>query len=223
MRPPDKPTKSTKPPTRLPKLPAKRLLIGIDEVGRGAWAGPVVAAAVILPPRLRLPAVRDSKLMTPLARTRANREIRQRALAIGLGWVSAAELDAHGLSWAVRQSGLRALEALLTSWERRHFAYPGIVILDGLHDYLRDTPYDSLAIIKADNLVSCVAAASVVAKVARDNYLQMLERRHPGYGFAEHKGYGTPDHQAALRVLGPCAQHRQSFAPLTAFGRRSTA
>ncbi|MDB5178769.1 MAG: Ribonuclease [Patescibacteria group bacterium] len=188
---------------------AGRTVIGIDEVGRGAWAGPVVAGAVILPPNLRLPGVRDSKLLSPAARERLSRDIRRQALAIGIGWVAPAEVDAHGLSWAVRESGLRALAGLGSSPDT-------IVILDGRHNYLQDTAHESQAIVKADALIVPVAAASVVAKVARDRYMALLARRAPGYGFELHKGYGTRVHQAALATLGPSPHHRLSFAPLRA-------
>jgi ribonuclease HII len=190
-------------------LRAGRTIIGIDEVGRGAWAGPVVAAAVVLPPRLRLAGVRDSKLLTPLARARLNRDIRARATAIGIGWVAAGEVDEHGLGWAVRQSGLRALSHLgLTD---------AIIILDGKHNYLAET-HESQAIVQADARVVPVAAASVVAKVARDRYMATLARRAPDYGFELHKGYGTAVHRAALQRLGPSAHHRRTWTPLAGWG-----
>jgi ribonuclease HII len=188
-------------------LATGKVLAGIDEVGRGAWAGPVVAAAVILPNRLQLPGLADSKLMTLAGRERLNREIRRRALAIGLGWVSSTELDANGLTWAVRESGLRALAGLAVPPESF------TVILDGSHNYLSET-HDSHAIVKADALVTPVAAASVIAKVARDHYMTALARLLPGYGFEQHKGYGTVIHRSGLTNLGPSSAHRLSYAPL---------
>jgi ribonuclease HII len=116
----------------------------------------------------------------------------------------------------VQQSGLRALEHLLAEWSGGHFAPDPIVILDGSHNYLVGSPYHSLAIVKADGSVPAVSAASVVAKVARDNYLERLGRRHPGYGLADHKGYGTAEHQASLRRLGITREHRRSYAPIRA-------
>ena len=184
-----------------------RTIVGIDEVGRGAWAGPVTAAAVILPPRLRLPGLADSKLLSPAAREMLNRVIRRKAIAIGIGWVSSEELDANGLTWAVRQSGLRAL-ANMNLAESDY-----IVILDGKHNYLKDT-HHSEAIVKADGTIMPVAAASVIAKVARDHYMVSLSRHIKGYGFESHKGYGTAMHQASLAALDVSSIHRRSFAPI---------
>jgi ribonuclease HII len=183
------------------------LVAGIDEVGRGCWAGPVVAASVILPPRLRLPGVTDSKLLSHPRRVELARLIKRRAVAVGIGWVSAADIDAHGLTWAVRQSGLRALERMQHSYDA--------VLLDGNHNYLRDI-CPAQAIIKGDQLSLQVAAASIVAKVARDYYMTRLARALPGYGFELHKGYGTPAHRRALAELGPSPCHRQSWAPFAA-------
>lgn len=184
---------------------AGEVVVGMDEVGRGAWAGPVVAGAVILPPRLVIDGLRDSKLVAAARRRELDREIRRRALAVGLGWVAAAEVDAHGLSWAVHQSGLRALTDLGVDFDR--------VILDGKHNYLSAT-HSSVALVKADQLVTPVAAGSIVAKVARDRYMEMLARRHQEYGFDQHKGYGTKAHQEALTRLGVCDVHRRSFRPV---------
>ena len=183
-----------------------RPIIGIDEVGRGAWAGPVVAAAVILPPELIIEGLADSKLLTPAQRKGLNRQIRRYAQATGIGWVAPTEVDVHGLSWAVRQSGLRALIALNVPDE-------AIIILDGRHNYLADA-YTSETYIKGDATIVPVAAASVVAKVARDSYMMALSRRTPGYSFELHKGYGTRAHQKALAQLGASVEHRHSYAPL---------
>ncbi len=179
-------------------------VIGIDEVGRGAWAGPVTVGAVELEVGSMLPGVRDSKQLTPAARTAASRVIRRHAARTGLGWVSAAELDAQGLSWALHQAALRALAQLGTS--------NSLVIVDGKHNFLAAT-HRSVAIVSADALVPPVAAASVLAKVARDNYMNRLELKHPGYGFAAHKGYGTLAHRRAIGRLGPSDQHRQTWGP----------
>ncbi len=184
---------------------AGEIVVGIDEVGRGAWAGPVVAAAVILPPHLAIDGLRDSKLLLPASRRELDREIRRQALAVGLGWVAAAEVDEHGLTWAVCHSGLRALANLSSKFD--------LVMLDGKHNYLAQA-HRSVALVKADQLVVPVAAGSVVAKVARDRYLERLSCKFPGYGFELHKGYGTQSHIKALAGLGPCAAHRQSWRPL---------
>ena len=181
------------------------LVVGIDEVGRGCWAGPVVAAAVILPPGTRkLAGVTDSKLLTHPRRVTLARLIKRHALAVGVGWVSAADIDAHGLTWAVRQSGLRALE---------HMRHPyDAVLLDGNHNYLRDHCY-AQTIIKGDQLSLSIAAASVVAKVARDHYMKLQHRLFPDYDFAANKGYGTPRHAIAVRTaLSPL--HRRLFKPV---------
>jgi ribonuclease HII len=183
-------------------------IVGIDEVGRGAWAGPVVAGAVVLPPHLALAGVNDSKLLRTTMREQLNRTIRNQARAIGLGWVASDEVDTHGLSWAVRESGLRALAACGLNATR-----PYIVILDGKHNYLQDL-HPSETIVRADSLVMPVAAASVVAKVARDRYMAALSRRHPGYGFERHVGYGTAAHRTALAQLGVSPIHRTSYAPI---------
>lgn len=180
------------------------IVVGIDEVGRGSWAGPVTAAAVILAPGVRVPGVCDSKLLTRSRRQILAVQIRRLAAGVGLGWVSAAEVDRFGLSWAVRQSGLRALADL-----RQEFH---AVLLDGKHNYLQNDYYSS-AHIKADSCCLNVACASIVAKVARDNYMDRLSFQYPSYGFGKHKGYGTADHRLALK-RGIVPPHRQSVAPV---------
>jgi ribonuclease HII len=180
---------------------------GIDEVGRGCWAGPVVAAAVILPPRLKLDGVTDSKLLSHARRIELARLIKRRALAVGIGWVAATEVDAQGLSWAVCQSGLRALSGLACPYDA--------VLLDGKYNYLQGHCYAQV-IVKGDQLSLSIAAASIVAKVARDQYMAMLARRLPGYGFELHKGYGTATHRLALASLGPTEHHRRTWAPFRA-------
>ncbi len=180
------------------------LVAGIDEVGRGCWAGPVVAAAVILPPRVRLSGVTDSKLLSHQRRVELARLIKRRSLAVGIGWVSPADIDAHGLSWAVHQSGLRALDGMAHPYDA--------VLLDGNHNYLRDHCY-SQTIIKGDRLSYSIAAASIVAKVARDQYMMLLHQLYPEYNFASNKGYGTPHHARVVREqLSPL--HRRLFKPV---------
>jgi ribonuclease HII len=178
------------------------LVAGIDEVGRGALAGPVVAAAIVLPQRCKLSMVRDSKLMTPKARFHAAMHIKRQAIAIGIGWASNHEIDKYGLTWAVRQSGIRAISDVKS-------ATINAVILDGNYNYLKET-HNSVTIIKADQSCLCVAAASVIAKVTRDNYMELLARAYPQYGFESHKGYGTNSHWQALKdAITPA--HRQLF------------
>jgi ribonuclease HII len=180
------------------------LVAGIDEVGRGCWAGPLVAAAVVLPVRVQLPGVHDSKLLTPAERATCARLIKHRATAVGVGWVSVPEIDANGLTWAVQQSGLRAL------YDMR---YPyHAVLLDGNHNYLRDL-LRSQAIIKGDQLSLEIAAASVVAKVARDSYMTLQHKLFPEYNFHQNKGYGTPHHARAVQT-GLSPLHRRLFKPV---------
>lgn len=180
------------------------VIVGVDEVGRGCLAGPVTAAAVILAPETRVRGARDSKLLSPLQRHHLALTIKRRALAIGLGWASSAEIDEFGLTKAVQLSGLRALKSLGTGYDA--------VILDGNHNYLRDHCYAE-AIIKADQTSLSVACASIVAKVARDRYMSLMHRLYPKYGFNRHKGYGTPEHQQALKY-GLTPLHRRLFAPV---------
>lgn len=180
------------------------VVAGVDEVGRGCLAGPVVAAAVILPSDCKLRGVRDSKLLNLKQRQRAVSDIKRQAEAIGVGWASSAEVDRYGLTWAVQASGLRALGAL---------AGVKAVLLDGNHNYLLDR-YHARAIIKADGCCLSVAAASIVAKVARDKYMQSMHRLYPSYGFDTNVGYGTPQHLAAL-AAGLSPIHRRLFAPVS--------
>lgn len=181
------------------------LVAGVDEVGRGSWAGPVVAAAVMLPDIFSIKGVKDSKLLSSGQRIRLASQIKRRATAVGIGWASPAEIDEHGLSWAVRQSGERALKDMATVCEA--------VILDGKHNYLQGA-YFSQAYVKADVHCLSVACASIVAKVTRDNYMQQMHALYPEYNFASNKGYGTPGHRLALRA-GATPIHRHSWKPLS--------
>ncbi|HSH31179.1 MAG TPA: ribonuclease HII [Candidatus Saccharimonadales bacterium] len=181
-----------------------RVVAGVDEVGRGSLAGPVVAAAVVLPPRLKLPGVRDSKLLSRRQREAVAVTIKRFALAVGIGWSSPAEIDQNGLTWAVCQSGQRALADLGLNYDA--------VILDGKHNYLKDYCY-SEAIIAADSLCLNVAAASIVAKVARDNYMRRQHQLFPEFNFHANVGYGTPSHLRAIKN-GLSPLHRRLFAPI---------
>ncbi|HSX14607.1 MAG TPA: ribonuclease HII [Candidatus Saccharimonadales bacterium] len=178
------------------------LVAGVDEVGRGSWAGPVTAAAVILPRNLDLAGVRDSKLLSPRQRHQAARLIKSRAVAIGVGWASPAEIDSKGLNMALRLCGLRALARL-------HF---DAIILDGRDDYL-EVGLPTLTVIKGDQACLNVAAASIIAKVARDNYMARMHELYPDYGFMTNVGYGTAQHTAAL-VSGLTPIHRRSYKPV---------
>jgi ribonuclease HII len=179
-------------------------LAGIDEAGRGAWAGPVAAAAVVLPPDpgllTTLGGVRDSKLMSPLSRETWAPRIRSAALAWGVGFASAEEIDRLGIVPATKLAATRALEGLR----------PDYLLTDFL--VFRELELPQTALIKGDRLSLSVAAASVLAKTARDACMRDLEGQYPGYGFARHKGYGTQIHQIALHRLGVCDIHRKSFS-----------
>jgi ribonuclease HII len=186
-------------------------LAGLDEAGRGAWAGPVVAAAVVLPldrPDLAesLEGVRDSKQMTPNQRDLWASVIRRIALRIGLGVASSKEVDQQGLIAATREAMGRALEDLGTQ--------PEHLLID--HLPLPDIPLPQTVLTRGDSRALSIASASVIAKVTRDQMMLDLDEHHPGYGFARHKGYGTPQHRAALTHLGPCPSHRFSYTPVAA-------
>ncbi len=176
---------------------------GIDEAGRGAWAGPVCAAAVVLPadPGLEdaLHGVRDSKLMTPEAREAWAPRIREVARTWGVGFASAEEIDALGIVPATKLAARRALEN----------QDPDCLLTDFL--VFRELSLPQSALVKGDQRSLSVAAASVLAKTARDALLRRLEDSYPGYGFARHKGYGTRIHQEAIAHLGLCEIHRKSF------------
>jgi len=177
------------------------LVAGVDETGRGALAGPLVTCAVILPEEFELPGLRDSKLLTALARARLAAEIQRQALAISIVRVPSTSIDRRGL----HRSNLRALrEAAM-----RLRPTPEYLLVDGYP--IRKVPFPCLSIKKGDRVSFAVAAASVVAKVTRDRLMVNLNRRHPGYGFAENKGYGTREHWRALDTLGPSPHHRLSF------------
>jgi ribonuclease HII len=191
-------------------LRTQRIIIGIDEVGRGAWAGPVVAGAVILPAKIQLPGLNDSKLVSAANRLRLSDVIQQTAIRWGIGWVTPAEVDEHGLSWGIMQSGIRAMAEFWTP--------ESIVILDGKWNYLKDY-CDAEAIVQADSLVAPVSAGSIIAKVARDNYMAEAAMRYPGYGFDHHVGYGTALHKASLIRLGPSPIHRLSYKPLRPYAK----
>ena len=193
------------------------LVAGVDEVGRGAWAGPVVAAAVILPPdpaiALALDGVRDSKALLPAARERLAALIYRHALAIGVGSAPAGHIDAYGLLAATARAMAEALGALAQP--------PQHILIDGLP--LLQLPHPHTAMVRGDACCLSIAAASVVAKVTRDRWMAELHQRRPGYGFAAHKGYGSAAHHAALSQLGACREHRLSFAPVAAIVAQSWA
>ena len=183
-------------------------LAGIDEVGRGALAGPVYAGAVVLPNRdtilAELYGVSDSKQMTPEEREDWAPAIREKALAFSIGWASCKEIDRYGIVPATKLAARRALKGLPAPAQHLLLDY---ISLDKVH--LPQTP-----IVGGDARCLSIAAASVIAKVARDAVLRHMDTRFPRYGFGSHKGYATEEHLAAIKKHGPCLQHRLSFAPM---------
>jgi ribonuclease HII len=198
--------------TLFPNLELEQLLwndgftriAGIDEAGRGAWAGPVAAAAIILPadPSLTrtLYRVRDSKLMTPLARETWAPLIKEAALGWEVGFASVEEIDTMGIVPATKLAATRALENI----------FPDYLITDYL--IFPEIVLPQTALIKGDQRSLSVAAASVLAKTARDALMRKLDGQYPGYGFARHKGYGTRLHQEAINKMRRCEIHRKSFS-----------
>lgn len=222
-------SRSTKPSLRVERSLQRdghRVLAGMDEVGRGALAGPVSVGVVVIDEACRSApqGVKDSKLLTPARRERMVRPIRRWARAYAVGHASPAEIDSIGIMGGLRLAGMRALNAIAGAG-----VTPDLVILDGNHDWL--TPPDLLGLlafaddalasgptvplvttmIKADLKCSSVAAASVLAKVERDAMMVGLGGEHPVYGWAVNKGYAAPEHMLALETHGPCVQHRRSW------------
>ncbi len=182
---------------------------GVDEAGRGPWAGPVVAAAVILPPQREdleeaLAGVDDSKRLTPAGREVLYARIMDVALAVGVGEASHREIDDLGIVPATRLAMQRAIAALSHP--------PDYLLLDHIRLPEVNLPQESFT--RGDARVLSIAAASIVAKVTRDRIMEELDARYPGYGFAQHKGYGTAAHREALRRLGPSPIHRRTWAPV---------
>ncbi|HET8690265.1 MAG TPA: ribonuclease HII, partial [Candidatus Saccharimonadales bacterium] len=184
------------------------MIIGIDEVGRGALAGPLAVGAVSLG-EVQLEGLTDSKKLTPKKRLAFDRLIRQSSAQAALGWVSAADIDKLGISRSLRLAILRALKQLEVGPDDQ-------IILDGTVNFLKDTEYSGqvTTMKQADLLVPSVSAASVIAKVARDNYMKLVDPLFTGYGLSRHVGYGTAVHLSAIAERGPTPLHRMSFAPL---------
>ena len=180
------------------------LVAGADEAGRGACAGPLVVAAAILPAGARgeIAGLTDSKLLTEATREEIHGEVLARSLAHAIVVISPAEVDRYGVG-ASNLSGMRRAIARLTP-------LPSYALTDGFP--VTGLPVPGLGVWKGDRVAACVAAASVLAKVTRDRMMVELDDHYPGYGFAEHKGYGTAAHTRAMRELGPCPAHRRSYA-----------
>jgi len=185
-----------------------RFIAGCDEVGRGALLGPLYAAAVILDPEKSIPGIDDSKKLTAQQRESLGKRIRAKALAWQVVAVAAEEVDALNVYEASRQAMLRALKALVPA--------PDFILTDAMP--LREAGADFCiphrAIIHGDARSVCIAAASILAKVARDEHLARLDGAFPQYGLARNKGYGTRDHLAALARFGPCSEHRKTYQPV---------
>lgn len=179
---------------------------GVDEAGRGPWAGPVSAAAVILNPHDLPEGVDDSKALTALRREALEGEIKARALAWGVGFASVEEIAELNILQATGLAMCRAIEALAVQ--------PAAALVDG--NYRFKLPCDVRTVVGGDGLSLSIAAASILAKTARDRLMIELDGVYPGYGFASHKGYNAPVHQAALKAMGPCPAHRRSWSPIRA-------
>lgn len=179
---------------------------GVDEAGRGPWAGPVSAAAVILNPDDLPPGIDDSKALTEKRRAALEPLIKSRALAWGVGFASVEEIDELNILHATGLAMRRAVEALAHA--------PVHALVDG--NYRFKLPCAVTPVVKGDSQSLSIAAASILAKTARDRLMIEMDATYPGYGFASHKGYNAPIHQKALQTLGPCPEHRRSWAPIKA-------
>jgi ribonuclease HII len=188
---------------RATRIPPSLVVAGVDEAGRGCLAGPVFAAAVILAEGRRPRGLDDSKRLSPEAREDLYGVIVQRALAWGVGRAEVEEIDRVNILQATFLAMRRAVTALAVT--------PAVCWVDGNQDPRLEVPVRT--VIEGDAIEPCIMAASILAKVSRDRELRRLDTDYPAYGFARHKGYGTPEHLQALREHGPCVLHRQSFAP----------
>lgn len=180
------------------------MIIGVDEVGRGSWAGPVCVAAVAWPDDTVLPGLNDSKQVSVKKRAPLARAIREQAIGIGIGWVPAMTVDKIGIATSLQVAAQCAVAELGPLQAR--------IIVDGRDRLLGDWPAEY--IIKADCTVPAVMAASIIAKVARDTYMQRLDMQFGNYQFGKHVGYGTALHRQLIAQFGPCEHHRMSYAPL---------
>jgi ribonuclease HII len=181
-----------------------RIQVGIDEAGRGCWAGPLVAAAVLLHQPVK--GLADSKKLSALQRKHLDMQIRASA-SYGMGWVSAQEIDAIGLTAATAQAMAAAVAGLDSTYDE--------IVIDGTYNYLPALA-NVRTLAKADALIPAVSAASIIAKVARDEYMMQAALDYPQYQFERHVGYGTALHHELLKMHGVCALHRLSYRPLQA-------
>lgn len=179
-------------------------IAGVDEAGRGPLAGPVFAAAVILNPAYKIDGLNDSKLLTEKIREKLFDEITRRAISVGIGSASVSEIDEMNILQATLLAMRRAVLQLTI--------VPHEIWVDGNQD--PKYPYPTKLIVRGDALISAISAASIIAKVTRDHLMRQLDGQFPGYGLAQHKGYGTKQHMQALQTLGVTPIHRRSFAPV---------
>ncbi len=184
-------------------------IVGLDEVGRGCWAGPLVAAAVILNPGIPIAGLDDSKKLTKRRREQLDLIIRAEALAIGIGWVWPVDIDAYGLTVAVKSAMEQAMSQITEEYSE--------IIIDGnynfLPEYAKRVPVRT--VIGADGVIPAVSAASIIAKVARDRYMvEVAAQQYPAYGFDKHVGYGTALHIEMLKLHGVTELHRRSYKPI---------
>jgi len=185
------------------------MIAGVDEAGRGPLAGPVVAAAVVLPSPNVIRGIGDSKTLSPLMRLELAAEIRARALAYGVGWADPSEIDALNILQATFLAMRRAILALSVT--------PSQVLVDGNRLPLLSglgAQFSGRAIVRGDASVACIGAASILAKTERDAFMEQIHTVYPSYGFSDHKGYPTPSHRRLLIHHGACPLHRRSFAPV---------
>ena len=195
----------------VPKIDDDRTLVGIDEVGIGCLAGPVVAAAVILDPANPINGITDSKKISERKRKVLADQIRVNAVDWAIGQASVSEIDQHNILRASHLAMQRAYDDLKSD--------ATLVLVDG-----NKSPYfpvESKAVIKGDEMVPTIGAASIIAKVFRDGLMEELGKKYPDYDFEKNKGYPTKSHMQTLRTIGPCAQHRNSFAPVKNWDKRS--
>ena len=176
-------------------------IVGLDEAGRGPLAGPVVAAAVVLPADSHIPGLQDSKRLTARQRDVVYSRVQQQALAYGIGIISHTQIDQHNILWATKEAMLCAMRQLQR--------VPDMLLIDGITAL--PTTIAQRLLIGGDACCASIAAASVLAKVTRDQLMIAYAQAYPGYGFDKHKGYPTPEHYTRLRTYGPCAIHRVSF------------
>lgn len=179
-------------------------IAGTDEAGRGPLAGPVVAAAVVLPSGIDIPFLNDSKQVSPRRRATLFEEIRRKAVACSWSSIDPVDIDRLNIYQASRLAMMQALGGLACPFD--------MVLSDAMP--LPDLPVPCLPIIHGDCLSASIAAASIIAKVVRDRIMEEMDAKYPEYGFRTHKGYGTAEHLKAIKIHGPCAIHRQSFAPV---------